>query len=156
MAQNTIAQLEEPEREEERPEEREERALEPVEATTPAGTSPAPVDPVLSRHSESEVEAVRNGADSVDPKLAPAIRQKDAFDAIASGGLKVTKNPLGPNQEANVTITSPYEPGVKLNLRVETHPLTPGGPPVRHVNVERIEPGLKNRPVVVSNTHIDQ
>lgn len=155
QAQNQIAQLEEPEREEERPEEREERALEPVEATTPAGTSPAPVDPVLARHSESEIEAVRNGADSVDPQLAPAIRQKDLFDSIATGGMKVTKNPLGPNQEVNITITSPYEPGVKLNLRVETHPIPgSGGQAVRHVNVERVEPGPKNRPEVIRNEHI--
>ncbi len=156
MAQNTIAQLEEPEREEERPEEREERALEPVEATAPTPASPTPVDPVLSRHSAEDIQAVRNGADSVDPQLAGAIRQKDAFDSIANGGFKVTNNPLGPNQESNVTITSPLQPGVKLNLRVETHSLTPGGPPVRHVNVELVTPRTGTTPKVIINTHITQ
>jgi len=64
----------------------------------------------------------------------------------------MTANEESASQEANVTITHPNEPGVKLNLRTETHPI-PGsaGQAVRHVNVERIEPGPKNRPVVIRN-----
>ena len=59
------------------------------------------------------------------------------------------------SQEGNITITHPSEPGSKLNVRVETHP-TPGsnGQVVRHANVERIDPGLKNRPQKTSNEHI--
>lgn len=154
-AHNQIAQLEEPEREEERPEEREERALEPVESTPAEAKAPA-VDPVLARHSPEDIQAVRNGADSVDPQLAGAIRQKDLFDSIASGGMKVTRNPLGPNQEANITITSPLQPGVKLNLRLEMHSLTPGGPPVRHVNVELVTPRTATSPRTITNEHITQ
>lgn len=164
-AQNQIAQEEDPnlipgnlenEKGEIDPNAEAERALEPVEAIAPTPASPTPVDPVLSRHSAEDTLAVRNGADSVDPQLAGAIRQKDAFDSIASGGFKVTNNPLGPNQESNVTITSPLQPGVKLNLRVETHSLTPGGPPVRHVNVELVTPRTGTTPKVIINTHITQ
>jgi hypothetical protein len=76
---------------------------------------------------------------------------------IDEGGFNVTANAKTATQEANVTITNASEPGVKLNLRTETHPLPEsGGQPVRHVNVERVEPGPKNRPEVVSNKHIDQ
>jgi len=75
---------------------------------------------------------------------------------IDESGFNVTANAKTAAQEGNVTITNPSEPGVKLNLRTETHPLEPGGQPVKHVNVERVEPGPKNRPEVKSNTHIDQ
>jgi hypothetical protein len=78
------------------------------------------------------------------------------INTIDEGGFKVTQNAKTATQEANVTITHPEEPGVKLNLRTEIHPLEPGGQSVRHVNVERVEPGPKNRPEVKSNTHIDQ
>jgi ribonuclease T1 len=87
LAQNTlVAQLEEPEREEERPEEEAERALEPVEAKpeTPAPMTPA--EEVISKHSPSDVQAVRNGACSVDPKLEEAIRVNDTFNKARSGG----------------------------------------------------------------------
>ena len=85
----TIAQVEEPEieREEERPEEQAERALEPVEpqsATPPAAETPE--QKVLDQHSASDIQAVRNGACSVDPKLAEAIRVNDTFNNIKSGG----------------------------------------------------------------------
>jgi hypothetical protein len=40
--------------------------------------------------------------------------------------------------------------------QLETHPLKPGGPTVRHANVEVVKPGPKNRPQVVSNEHITQ
>ena len=85
-AQNQIAQLEEPEREKERPEEREERALEPLEATTPAGTSPAPVDPVLARHSESDIQAVRNGADFVIPSWHQRFGRRTYSTALRPAG----------------------------------------------------------------------
>jgi hypothetical protein len=134
-----------------------ERALEPVEpepATPPAAQTP---EDVLSQHSASDIQAVRNGACSVDPQLEGAIRQKDIFDSISNGGFKVTNNPLGPNQESNVTITSPLQPGVKLNLRVETHPVPgSGGQPVRHFNVELVTPRTGTTPKLITNTHIIQ
>ncbi len=78
-------------------------------------------------------------------------------DSIEKGGFNVTANPKAPNQEGNVTISHPNEPGTKLNVRVETHPIPgSGGQPARHANVEVVKPGPKNRPRVVSNEHIDQ
>lgn len=80
----------------------------------------------------------------------------EALGAIDKGGFQVTQNPKAPGQEGNITITNPSEPGTKLNVRVETHPLDSTGKPVRHANVERVEPGPKNRPVVKTNTHITE
>jgi hypothetical protein len=77
-------------------------------------------------------------------------------DKIDKGGFEVKANPKSPGQEGNVTISHPSQPGSRVNVRVETHALKPGGKPVRHANVERVEPGAKNRPVVVSNTHITE
>lgn len=86
-AQNTlVAQLEEPEREEERPEEQAERALEPVEAKPETPEPMTPAQEVMSKHSASDIEAVRNGACSVDPKLEEAIRVNDTFNRVKSGG----------------------------------------------------------------------
>jgi hypothetical protein len=89
------------------------------------------------------------------PSESPAVTR--VLQTIDEGGFEVTANPKSATQTGNVTITNPSEPGVKLNLRSETHPIPgSGGQPVPHVNVERVEPGPKNRPEVVSNTHIDQ
>ena len=86
---------------------------------------------------------------------SPAV--SEVLSTIEEGGFNVTANAKTATQEANVTITHPDEPGVKLNLRTETHPLPDsGGQPVRHVNVERIEPGPKNRPTTASNEHIEE
>jgi guanyl-specific ribonuclease Sa len=86
-AQDTlVAQLEEPEREEERPEEEAERALEPVEAKPETPQPMTPAEEVMSKHSASDIQAVRNGACSVDPKLEEAIRVNDTFNKIKSGG----------------------------------------------------------------------
>jgi hypothetical protein len=42
----------------------------------------------------------------------------------------------------------------RINIRVETHPLKPGDPPVRHANVESItESGRK---MIIQNTHITE
>jgi RHS repeat-associated protein len=93
-----------------------------------------------------------------DPGKGPQKSKPEQIaDQVENGGFKVTQNPKTPNQEGNVTITHPSEPGTRLNVRVETHPI-PGsnGQPVRHANVEVVKPGPKNRPRVVSNEHIDQ
>jgi RHS repeat-associated protein len=84
-----------------------------------------------------------------------ASKVDQVVNTIDEGGFNVTQNAKTATQEGNITITHPNEPGIKLNVRVETHP-TPGsnGQPVRHANVQRVESGAKNRPVVKSNTHI--
>lgn len=88
---------------------------------------------------------------------AAASKVDDIAGQIEQGGYGVTANPKTPNQEGNVTITHPDQPGAKVNVRVETHPIPgSGGQPVRHANVEVVKPGPKNRPRVVSNEHIDQ
>jgi RHS repeat-associated protein len=81
---------------------------------------------------------------------------EDIMNTVKEGGFDVKTNPKAPNQEGNVTITHPSEPGTKLNVRVETHPLEAGGKPVTHANAELVKPGPKNRPVVKSNEHIEQ
>jgi len=77
-------------------------------------------------------------------------------NTIEQGGFKVTQNAKTAGQDANVTITHPDEPGVKLNLRSESHPLPGGGEPVPHVNVEKVTPRTGTTPKQVENTHITQ
>jgi len=98
---------------------------------------------------EQEQPAIEEEMDAVGNKVEGILK------TIEEDGFQVTANEKSASQEANVTITHPNEPGVKLNLRTETHPI-PGsaGQAVRYVNVERIEPGPKNRPVVIRNEHI--
>jgi RHS repeat-associated protein len=64
-----------------------ERALEPVEAKPePTPAAETPEQKVLSQHPASEIQAVRNGACSVDPKLEEAIRVNDTVNRIRSAG----------------------------------------------------------------------
>jgi hypothetical protein len=73
-----------------------------------------------------------------------------------SGCHSPQQNPKTGTQEGNISISHPSQPGTRVNVRVETHPLKPNGPPVRHANVEVVEPGPKNRPRVVENKHIEE
>ena len=78
---------------------------------------------------------------AITPEAGIATPKVDAIAGeIERGGYQVTPNEKTATQEGNVTITHPDQPGVKLNLRTETHPLEPGGAPVRHVNVETVTP----------------
>ena len=76
------------------------------------------------------------------------------IDTIDKGGFEVKANPKKPNQEGNVTITNPKEPGKSVNVRVETHPLKPNGQPERHANVETVTKA--NGKKQVKNTHITE
>lgn len=88
-------------------------------------------------------------------EVGGASKVDNIISSIDKGGFNVTQNAKSATQEGNVTITHPSEPGVKLNLRSETHPIPgSGGKPVPHVNVERVEPGPKNRPEKGPNQHI--
>lgn len=93
-----------------------------------------------------------SGEDTPDPKSKP----EAIVGQIKEGGFKVQQNPKTGTQEGNVSISHPSQPGTRVNIRIETHPLKPGGPPVRHANVEVVKPGPKNRPRVVENIHIDK
>jgi RHS repeat-associated protein len=94
-------------------------------------------------------EAASSGA--VSPKVE-AIANK-----IEQGGFQVTANPKTPNQTGNLTITHPNEPGAKLNLRSESHPLpNSGGEPVTRVNVETVTPRTGTTPKKVETKHITQ
>ena len=57
-------------------------------------------------------------------------------------------------QEGNVTLD--LGGGTKVNLRVETHPLKPGGPPVNHANVEVMKTTSRGKNKVVKNIHITE
>ena len=70
---------------------------------------------------------------------------------IDKSGIKVQINPKAPYQEGNVTL---IEGKLKVNLRVETHPLPESnGVPVRHGNVEAIEK-VGNNVTSRSNKHV--
>jgi len=73
---------------------------------------------------------------------------------LEEGGFKIEQLPKTATQQGNIRITNPAQPGVKLNLRLETHPLTRGGKPVPHVNVELVTPRTAAQPKTVTNTHI--
>src|SRR5207247_2147846 len=70
-----IAQLEEPDTEEIRDEEQSEQALEwgDPESETIGPEEPSPQEEVIRLHTPEDIEAVRNGACSVDPNLEEAI-----------------------------------------------------------------------------------
>ena len=65
-------------------------------------------------------------------------------------------NPRNPNtaQEGNVTLN--LGGGTKVNLRVETHSLKPGNPPVRHANIEIMKTNSRGKNKVVKNIHIEE
>ena len=78
---------------------------------------------------------------------------QDVMDAIKQNDVKVKVNPRNQatKQEGNVTLD--FGDGTKANLRVETHPLSQNGPPIRHGNVE-VTKQVKNKNKVIKNTHI--
>jgi RHS repeat-associated protein len=84
--------------------------------------------------------------------LTPKVQS--IMNEIDKQGIKVTVNPKKPatSQESNVTL---HSGNTQVNLRVETHPLKPNGPPVRHANVE-VTQKVKNKNIVIDNKHIDK
>ena len=106
------------------------------------------VSAALSKSAPAVAESVEAGA---SPRVQGIAKQ------IEEGGFKVTANPKTANQTGNVTISHPNEPGVKLNLRSETHPLPgSGGQPVPHVNVEKVTARTGTTPRKIDNEHITQ
>ena len=107
---------------------------------------------------------VAAGIPELAPEVAPEATAASAsskvegiIKTIDEGGFNVTPNAKTAGQEANVTITHPNEPGVKLNLRSESHPLPgSGGQDVPHVNVEKVTPRTGTTPKRIDNTHITQ
>jgi hypothetical protein len=73
------------------------------------------------------------------------------LEMIEKSGAKVKVNPKAANQEGNVTLD--FGEQGRVNVRVETHPLRPGGPPQRHGNVEVIK-NVNGKLVKESNVHI--
>ena len=71
---------------------------------------------------------------------------------IEESGATVKQNAKTASQEGNVTVD--FGKAGRMNLRVETHPLAPGGPPVRHANVEKVTQSGNQK--TVTNTHITQ
>jgi hypothetical protein len=71
---------------------------------------------------------------------------------IEQSGAKVKLNPKSASQEGNVTLV--FGNQGRVNVRVETHPLTPNGPPVRHANVETVTEAAGKK--TVENIHITQ
>ena len=128
---------------------------------------------VLGRTGATGSAAPRSLAESsaARAKPSPAGKKltKQAVDASAEGGrinpdvrkglelieqseAKVKLNPKTPNQEGNITLD--FGEGKRTNIRVETHPLRRGGPPVRHANIENVTDsgGRKS----IQNRHIEE
>jgi RHS repeat-associated protein len=89
-----------------------------------------------------------SGSDSTEDIL------NDIREGIERGDYTIRPNPLNPKtaQEGNVTID--FGDGIGVNLRIETHPLTRTGEPVRHANVETIRRNRNGRNTVTDNKHI--
>lgn len=88
-----------------------------------------------------------------NPSPSPEVQK--ALRMIKDSGAKVQQNPKNPalKQEGNVTLD--YGSGSRVNVRVETHPLSKDGPPKRHANVEVVET-VKNKSRVKKNVHIEE
>jgi hypothetical protein len=57
-------------------------------------------------------------------------------------------------QEGNVTLD--FGGGRSVNIRIETHPLKPGGDPVRHANVQEFRQTPRGNNKSISNDHITE
>jgi ribonuclease T1 len=64
--------------------EREREALKPAEPEPPLPEARVPA--AYKRHTPSDIQAVRNGACSIDPELEEAIKLDDAFNRIKNNG----------------------------------------------------------------------
>lgn len=82
-----------------------------------------------------------------------AARVEEILKQIDESGAKVKVNPKAPAQEGNVTLD--FGEQGRVNVRVETHPLKPGGPPERHANVEVVK-DVGGKPVKVRSDHITE
>lgn len=98
--------------------------------------------PAAAAVSGGEAAASTSGA-------AAGSKVEGAMTQIEQSGAKVTVNPKSPGQEGNVTIHVADQG--KINLRVESHPLKPGGPAVRHANVETVTKSAGKK--IVKTTH---
>ena len=65
--------------------ERRDRELDSLEPVVPEPAESS-VNPVFARHSASDIQAVKNGACSVDRELEEAIRINEIFDRVKTGG----------------------------------------------------------------------
>ena len=88
-----------------------------------------------------EIETVAKSTTRAEiiSKLSPSVQKVvNTMDEIKAQGGTIKSNPLKPNQEVNRTIEMG---GQKLDLRIETHPLSKkiggdGVTPQRHINVD--------------------
>ena len=101
------------------------------------------------------VKALGGAATGESRLAAPTSRVQTIFDTIQKEGIQVNINPksAATAQEGNVTLSAGGN--TRVNIRVETHPLKPNGPPVRHANVEVIRT-VRGKHRKVENTHITQ
>jgi len=118
------------------------------------GVTPQPASGVFESVTPSSIGENYDGCpyDASDSLLAAKGGSKvdDLVRQIDQSGAMVKLNPKTANQEGNVTLD--FGQQGRINLRVETHPLTPGRPFVRHANVETVKQvGPKK---VLANIHI--
>ncbi len=96
--------------------------------------------------------AVSGGEAAASTTTAAGSKVEGAMAQIEGSGAKVKVNPKTAGQEGNVTLD--FGSQGRINMRVETHPLKPGGSPVRHANVDTVvEQGGKK---TVTKRHITE
>jgi Pretoxin HINT domain len=100
--------------------------------------------------SENLAEGINEANTSINPRV------QEIMDTIEVEGIGVQINPRNSDtfQEGNVTLDLGNGRGV--NLRVETHPLSQGGEPIRHANVEITRRNRRGRNRVTDNIHITE
>jgi RHS repeat-associated protein len=105
----------------------------------PSPTSPTSVVTTVVSETNTVANEVKTTASTATPELSPNVKKVvNTINDIKADGGTVKVNPLKPNQEVNMTVT---KDGQKLDLRIETHPLSKklggdGTTPQRHMNVD--------------------
>jgi RHS repeat-associated protein len=69
---------------------------------------------------------------------------------------KSKPNTLKPETQQEGNVTLDFGGGKTVNIRVETHPLKPGGDPVRHANVQEFRQTPRGKNKSISNDHITE
>lgn len=105
----------------------------------PSPTAPTSMVSTLINEAKAVATEAKTASAEVSQTLSPNVKKVvNTIDNIKSEGGVVKLNPLKPNQEINMTIV---KDGNKLNLRIETHPLSKklggdGVTPIKHMNVD--------------------
>lgn len=105
----------------------------------PSPTAPTSVVSTVFSETKTVANEVKTTTTTATSELSPNVKKVvNTINDIKAEGGTVKVNPLKPNQEVNMTVA---KDGQKLDLRIETHPLSKklggdGITPQRHMNVD--------------------